>query len=139
MRSSYAAQQIPASGSVDVPYVDQRTLVQGILRHSAEKYVQKITGAGGAGGSIAAVPFQPAIVEAINQAGGAPAYYKSVFASDAAIHMSVILATAANATPPVLTDNGDGTWKVALPTAMAPDGEVVTVVITGVNDIAGGL
>jgi len=131
--------QIPANGAAQVPYKDNRELINGTLRHMSETFIGKVTGAGGIGGSLLNVPFEPAEIIAINQAGGTPAYYHSVFASDAAIHMSIILAAAANANPPTKTKVGTGNWTVGLTTQMAPDTNVVTVIVRGSRDIAGGL
>lgn len=120
-------------------YQDQKQIVRKLGAHLTESFVGKVTGAGGAGGSLLNVPFEPAEVICINQAGGTPTWFHSVFASDAAIHMSIAAAAAANANPPVLTKVGAGDWTIALPTQMAPDAEVVTVVVRGHRDVAGSL
>lgn len=118
-------------------YQDQRQIVRQLGAHLTERFTGKVTGAGGVGGTLTGVPFRPGEIIAINQAGATPAYYHSVFASSAAVHASIILATAANANPPTITDAGDGTFTIGLPTQMAPDTEVVTVVCIGYRDVNG--
>jgi len=137
MRESYAQRQIPADGAADIPYPDYRTTIQGILKHEMEGYMGSVTGAAGAGGTLAAVPFEPAVVRVMNDAGGTPAMYDSFFSEAAAVHTVMILAVAANANPPVLADNGDGTWDIELPTQMAPDGETVVVLVQGFRAVGG--
>lgn len=137
-RDTWNESTIPANGAEQVPYKDNRELVNGSLRHMGEAFLAQGTGAGGAGFSILNVPFEPAVIVALNPAGAAPAVHHSVFSPTPA-HTTTILAVAANATPPVLTQVGDQDWTVAIPTAMAPDGEVVTLLIYGVRDIGGSL
>lgn len=138
MRESHAELQIP-TGRQDVPYGDQRTLVNGVFRHQTEMFIGKVTGAGGVGGALTGVPFEPAYIKCLNEAGANPAVYDSVFASDAAIHTETILAVAINANPPVVTRVGAGNFTIALPTEMAPNTEVVTVLVFGARDLAGSL
>lgn len=134
------AREVAIQDAVATPiYQDQKQIVRGLGAHLTETFVGKVTGAGGAGGSLLNVPFEPAEVICLNQAGATPTFFHSVFASDAAVHLSIAAAAAANANPPVLTQVGAGDWTVALPTAMAPDAEVVTVIVRGCRDVAGSL
>lgn len=124
-------------------YQDQKQIVRKLGAHLSEAYMAKVTGAGGAGGSVEDVPFEPAYIEVWDVAN--LSLYKSYFASDGAVHMSVIdtgagaTDLAANANPPVLTQVAEGDWTVALPTQMAPDGDTVVVLIKGFRNVAGSL
>lgn len=135
-RDTHAENQIPANGAEDVPYIDQRSLINGVLRHLTETFVFTGTGAGGAGFEITEVPFEPVVVIASNPGGGTPTVFLSVFGSTAQ-HAAIAAATAANGTPPVLTQVGEGDWTVEIPTGMAPNGEDVSVVLLGCPDKAG--
>lgn len=137
-RETHAELQIPANGAADVPYADHRAIARGLLGHVGEAFIGQVTGAGGAGGSVTGVPFEPAAILAMNEGGVAPATHVSIFSPTAA-HGTIILATAANATPPTLTKVGDGDWTVDFPVGMLPDGEVMTCLIFGVRDTDGGL
>lgn len=137
-RETYAESQIP-TGVADVPYADQTKVARGYLKHSPECFIGQVTGAGGVGGELTGVPFEPAIVEVLNQAGAVPAYHKSIFASSGAVHATIAAATAANATPPVLTQVDENDWTVALPVGMLPNAEVATVIVWGVRSVGGSL
>lgn len=127
-RESFQQTQIPTSIE-SIPYLDPLTLAQGMFKHAASFHMGTVTGAGGVGGTLEGVPFEPAIIVCLNPAGVAPAVHISTF-GDAADHVSIILATAANATPPVITGSAND-WDVALPIGMAPDAEVLTVICIG--------
>jgi hypothetical protein len=130
-------------GADSVPYKDHREMVNGTLKHMAEMFMQKVTGAGGAGGAVTSIPFEPAIVEVWGV--DSLSLFKSYFASDTAVHFSLIdtgagaTDLAANATPPVVSQDGDQDWDIDLPTEMAPDSEEVVVVVWGFRDVNGSL
>lgn len=133
-RESYQQTQIP-TGIESIPYLDPLTLAQGMFRHAPNIFMGSVTGAGGAGDTLEGVPFEPALVVALNPAGGTPAVHISAF-GDAADHVTIAAATAANANPPVLSGS-DNDWDVALPTQMAPNGETLTVICIGFAQLGG--
>ena len=137
-REMYADSQVPATGAAGIPYKDNKELVNGVLKHVPELFVAQGTGAGGAGFAITNVPFEPAALVSLNQAGANPAICHSIYSPTAA-HTITILAVAANANPAVITQVGDNDWTVTLTTQMAPDGEVVTVLLFGSRDVSGSL
>ena len=139
MRESYAESQMPEA--VESPkYLDAKQIVRGLGRHLTESFMGVVTGAGGAGGSIVNVPFEPAIVRVVNAGGATPAVAESFFPDgDTARHVLVTAAVALNANPPVLTQVGENDWTVALPTQLAPDGEEVVVHIIGFRPVGGSL
>lgn len=137
-RDTWNESTIPASGSEQVPYKDNRELVNGSLRHMGEAFIAQGTGAGGAGFTILNVPFEPAVIVALNPAGATPAVHHSVFSPTPA-HTTIAAAAAINATPPTLTQVGDQDWTITVPVGMAPDAEVLTLLVYGVRDVAGGL
>lgn len=140
MRESHAQNQIPEKGADAVPYFDQREAAQGLLKHATEAFIGQVTGADGAGGDLENVPFEPALIEVINEGGGTPTWTKFVNLGSGGIGLEVA-ASAADATAdfPTLTRVGEGDWTVTLATGTAPDDETVTVVCYGVRDVAGGL
>jgi len=137
-RETFAEAQIPAEGKDDVPYADHRAIARALMGRATESMIAQGTGAGGAGFAIVNVPFEPAALLAINQAGAAPALHHSIYSPTPA-HTTTILAVAANATPAVITQVADNDWTVTLTTAMAPDAEVVTVLLLGVRDATPGI
>jgi hypothetical protein len=139
-RETFAEAQIPANGAADVPYADHRQISRGLMGHAGECFVGQVTGAGGAGGTLSAVPFEPAVIEIINEAGAAPALTKYVNLASGVIGVQIILAAAdATGTAPAITQAGANDWDILLNTADAPDTEVVTVIVYGVRDTDGGL
>jgi hypothetical protein len=108
------------------------------MGHVSECYIGEVLGAGGVGGTLTEVPFQPAYVRVLNADGATPAVTEAVFSTNPA-HITVILAAALQATPVALTQVGENDWTITLPTALAPDGETVVVVAFGVRDTDGGL
>lgn len=137
MRARYAEEQIPEAGKEAVPYPDYAQVVNKLLKHTAEAQLRSVTGAGGAGGTIEGIPFEPAVVIAINAAGATPTTFVSMFGGDAARHVSIAAATAANANPPVKSGSGTD-WDLAIPTQMAPNGESLSVLILGFSDAGNG-
>lgn len=134
-RSSYAENQIPADGSSGIPYPDYHQVVKGVFKHGSELFIGTVTGAGGAGGTLEGVPFEPVLVVCLNPAGSTPAVHISAFGA-AADHMTIAAASAANANPPVISGSGVD-WDVALTTQMAPDAEVLTVLCWGCREAGG--
>lgn len=133
------AREVAIQEATETPiYQDQKQIVRQLGAHLSEAYIAQGTGAGGVGFDIENVPFEPAVITAINQGGATPAVHHSVFSPTPA-HATVAAAAAANATPPTLTQVGEGDWTVTVPVGMAPNGEVVTLLIYGVRDVAGGL
>ncbi len=139
MRESFAESEIP-TGVESPVYLDARQISRGIGRHATESFIAQGTGAGGSGFDVVNVPFEPAYIKAINPAGVAPAVHESFFPGGAgtAQHVTTILAVAVNATPPVLTQIGPNDWTVEIPVGMAPDAEVLSVLIVGVREGVGG-
>jgi hypothetical protein len=131
---------IPASGAEGVPYFERRELINGVLAHSAEMFIGQVLGAGGVGGELTEVPFEPAVIEIINEAGATPTWTKHVNLGSGFIGLAVAAAAAdATANAPTLTEVGDNDWTVGLVTGDAPDGETVTVICYGARDVNGGL
>lgn len=146
MRETNRDNQIPAA--TDRPkYPDHREVVRNLGQHLSEVYIAKVTGAGGAGGVVEGVPFEPAVIEAINPGGASPAWYKSVYTNDGSqVHIQSVTSgagttdIAVNANPPTLAeDTGPTDWDVTVPTQMAPNGETVTLVIYGSRDVNNSL
>lgn len=136
-RQSFAQQQIP-SGVESAVYPDHRA-VAALVQHGGESFMAKVVGAGGAGGSFVC-PFQPALIDVYEPAG--PTMMRSLRASDAAVHVNLITGAAAAANPtvtPVDANDPSQGFTVALPTALAPDGDTATVVCTGFRDVNGSL
>lgn len=139
-REAWMDSQIPETGAEQVPYKDNRELVNGALRHMAEMFCGQVLGAGGAGGDLLNVPFEPAAIEIINEAGATPTWIKYVNINGTLIGVTVAAAVAdGTANAPTLTEVGDNDWTIGVDTADAPDGETVTVIVYGYRNIAGGL
>jgi len=119
-------------------YQDQTEIVRGLGKHLTEAFIAQVLGAGGAGGAILNVPFEPAVIE-VSEATG-PTLTKSIRGGGmpAAVELNMI-SGAVNANPPVVTQVGPGAWTVTLPTALAPDGDTATVVMYGVSHAGGSL
>lgn len=137
------AREIAIESSVESPvYVDQKQITRNLGSHLAEAYIGQITGAGGAGGTLSGVPFDPALIEVLNEAGATPTTWKFVNLASGGIGVTTAAAVAdATASFPTVTRVAGPpiTWDVAVPTAVAPDTEVVTVICYGARDVAGGL
>lgn len=127
-RTTYAEGQIP-TGAEDVPYATQIDIAKKFGKHMTECFVGEITGAGGAGGSLASIPFQPGII-LISEATG-PLLQLQVPGSSGAVDINMITGAAAGTAIPAATQAVDGTWTQALPTGLAPDGDTVSVVCLG--------
>lgn len=134
MRQSYAETQIPA-GVADVPYPDHHKIVRGLGRHMTEMYAGEVTGAGGAGGSLLNVPFEPAMVRVVRPHATTSILNLTIFAASATTSVNEKDGTVGtNATK---TKVADGNWTVGLPTGIAPDGVTVQVIVHGFADAGG--
>ena len=131
------AREIAIKTPVETPiYQDQRQIVRNLGKHLTEMYMGEVLGAGGAGGTLLLVPFEPAYVRVINADGATPAVTEAAFSTNPA-HVTVIAAAALQATPVAKTQVGEGDWTVTLPTALAPDAETVVVIVHGFRDVGG--
>lgn len=136
------AREIAIKTPVETPiYQDQRQIVRNLGSHLPEAFMGQVTGAGGAGGDLENVPFEPALVEVINEGGGTPTWHKFAYpAGGSALGVSVAAAAAdGTANAPTLTQVAEGDWTVGLNTTVAPDGETCTVIVYGFRDVAGSL
>lgn len=134
------AREVAIEAAVETPiYQDQKQIVRKLGAHLTECFMGQVLGAGGAGGDLENVPFEPALVEVINEAGATPTWWK--FAMLGTPIGLTVAAAAADATgnAPTLTQVGEGDWTVELDTTVAPDGETVTVVCYGFRDVDGSL
>lgn len=137
-RKSYAEQQIPATDTESVPYATRREMANGFLGHIAEKFVGEVTGAGGVGGELTGIPFEPAIVDLYDVS--VPLMQRQIPGSSAAIDVNLIDGTAAaNALVVAVDDASVPSWKVTLDVNLAPNAAVVSVVCTGVRQVRGSL
>lgn len=127
-RSSYRGSNIPSG--IDSPiYLDAHQIAKGVGAALGEAFIGQVTGAGGAGGSFVC-PFEPGVMVVSEETG--PTLELHVHASTGDVEVSMITG-AASANAVTVTAVGDGTFTVALPTALAPDADVATVVCLGVS------
>lgn len=139
-RETFSDSAIPATGAAKIPYQDDREIVNVTTRHMTEAFMGQVLGAGGVGGVLAGIPFQPAVIEIINADGAAPAFTKYAYPAGVGTGVQIILgALDATAEAPVLAQVAANNWTATLDTADAPDAETVTVIVYGFRDIAGGL
>ena len=122
-RDNYAQSRIPTSQD-SVPYADHREIAQGLGKHMTDSFVGEVVGAGGAGGNLTGIPFEPAVI-VLSEATG-PSLQLQLPGSAAKVDINMILGSAAAAAIPDATQETDGTWTIALPTALAPDGDTVS-------------
>jgi len=139
-REAWMDSQVPATGAGGIPYKDNRELINGVLRHMPEMFLGQVLGAGGIGGVLAGIPFEPATIEIINADGSAPAFTKYAYPGGVGTGVQILAATLdATAEAPVLAQVGPNDWTATLDVADAPNAETVTVIVHGFRDIAGGL
>lgn len=126
-------------------YQDQKQIVRTLGSHVVEAYMLQGDGAGGAGVTFTGVPFEPAKLEVMNEAG-ATATHSIYFYPDGGTAIGVDVAAAVadgTANAPTITRvvaaSGAVTWTIVVPTAVAPDGETVTVLATGFRAVASSL
>lgn len=133
------AREIAIQASTETPiYQDQKQIVRQLGAHLTESFVGQVVGAGGAGGSLENVPFEPAVI-IVTEATG-PTLTLSLRGGLLPADVEVLMTTGAvNANPPVVSQVGAGDWTIALPTALAPDGDTATVLVMGLRDVAGSL
>jgi hypothetical protein len=136
-RESYGEKQIPAAGHESPPYIDQREIINKFLRHGVESFMGEILGAGGAGGSLTGIPFEPAAILISDAA--VPLGQLQFPGSAGKVDINLITLAAAGAAIPAATLQADGTYTLALPTGLAPDGNTVSVLIIGWRDVNGSL
>lgn len=122
-RDNYAQSQIPTSQEA-VPYADHREIAQGLGRHMTDSFVGEVVGAGGVGGPLAGIPFEPAVIY-LSEATG-PSLQLQLPGSAAKVDINLITGAAASTAVPNATQEVDGTWTIDLPTALAPDGDTVS-------------
>jgi hypothetical protein len=139
-RESFIESQIP-TGVESPVYLDARQIARGMGQHLTECFVGQVTGAGGAGGTLTGVPFNPALIETINEAGAAPSHSKYVMlGTPIGIQTILAVADATTEAPSVAAVAGPPpTWDVTIDTADAPDAEVTTVICWGARDVNGSL
>lgn len=130
-RTTYAEAQIP-TGAQDVPYATQHSIATKFGKHMTEAFVGEVTGAGGAGGDLTGIPFDPAIV-LISEATG-PALQLQVPGSSGDVDINMITGAAAGTAIPAAVAQADGTWTISLPTGLAPDADVVSCVCLGFRE-----
>jgi len=128
MRQSYAQGQIPTQGKDAVPYATWLEIVQKLGKHGVEAFVGEIVSAAGAGGSLAGVPFEPAVIVMSENTG--PTLQLQMPGSAGKVDINMITGAAAAAAIPDLVQQPDGTWTLTLPTAQAPDGDTVSLFAT---------
>lgn len=143
MRQSALQNLIPAGGADAVPYPNHHEVTNGYLKHAVEMYSGSIVGAGGAGGVLSDIPFEPAIVD-IHKTAATSIFQRRLIGPAGAVDINMKDGTAAGSPIAVAVDNDgtDGnpkTWKVTLVTGLAPDAATVIVVCTGFRDIGGSL
>jgi hypothetical protein len=137
MRETARENAIQAATETPI-YQDQRQIVRQLGAHLTEAFIGQVVGAGGAGGAIENIPFEPAIIEVYEPTG--PTASKLIRGGGLAADVAVnAISGAVNATPAVVTQVGPGNWTVTLDTAEAPDGDTATVIIYGVRNVGGSL
>lgn len=137
MRESAAFAAVPAKGSESVPYPTHREIVSGLLKHLTEAFVGEVVGAGGAGGDLAGIPFEPAVI--VLSEGTGPILQAQLPGSAGAVDVNLITGAPAGTAIPAAVKQMDGTWTLSLPTALAPDGDTVSLLILGFREMAGSL
>jgi len=141
-RESYIESQIDDnSPSAQPQYLDVRQIARGLGQHLGEFFMGQVTGAGGAGGDLAGIPFNPAVVLIINEAGAAPALtVYSMLGTPIGVQIILGALDATSEAPVVAEVAGPPvTWTATLNTADAPDAEVATVLCFGFRDVNGSL
>lgn len=137
-RTSYAEQQIPQRGADATPYPDHREVANKILRHGADMFVGEVAGAGGVGGVLSGIPFEPAIVDVYEPV--APVMQRQVPGSGGAVDVNLITGAAASTALVVAVDDASApSWKVTLAVGHVANGRTATVVCTGFRDAGGSL
>ena len=130
-RTTYSEAQIP-TGAQDVPYATQRDIATKFGKHTTEAFVGEVVGAGGAGGDLTGIPFDPAIV-LISEATG-PALQLQVPGSAGDVDINMITGAAAGTAIPAAVAQANGTWTISLPTGLAPNGDTVSCVCLGFRE-----
>lgn len=140
-RETYRESQIQTPTQTPV-YQDQEQIVRRLGSHLGEMFAGQVTGAGGAGGDLEGIPFEPAAVLVYNLDAGTPfAQFAPPQRLGTAAEQLNIGAAAGpgSAAIPAGVKQEDGTWTLSLPTAIAGDGDVVEVIVWGFRDVGGSL
>lgn len=136
MRETYAESQIPAA--VDSPvYLDAQQIARGLMGRNVEGFIGQVVGAGGAGGDLLNVPFEPAVIIALEPTGPTGTLMiRGMSVAD--VKVNLITLAAATVFPSV-TKVGANDYTVSCPTALAPDGDTATLICFGVRNPGTGL
>lgn len=127
------------TGVQSAVYQDARQLAGGLLGYVPECFIGQVLGAGGAGGNLDGVPFEPAVIIALEATGPTGTLMIRGLAGGAA-DVKVNLITLAAATIfPTISQLSATSWRVACPTALAPDGDTTTLLCFGVKNSLSGL
>lgn len=139
-RETFMETQIP-TGVESPVYLDAKQIARGLGQHLAEVFIGQVTGAGGAGDTLSGVPFDPALIETINEAGAAPSTSKYVMLATPIGIQTILGVLDATSEAPVVTRVAGPpvTFDVLIDVADAPDAEVVTVICYGAKNVNGGL
>lgn len=137
MRESYAQKQIPAEGKDAVPYPGWREIVQLLGLHGVEAFVGEVLGAGGVGGVLENIPFEPAVI-LVSEATG-PLLQVQLPGSAAKVDINMITGAAAAVAIPDATLEADGLYDLALPVTIVPDADTASVLILGFRDSNGSI
>jgi hypothetical protein len=134
------AREVAVLEATETPiYQDQLAIVRNLGAHLTEAFIGQVAGAAGAGGDLENVPFEPALVVTLNDAGSTPTVGLFALLGAGTVGMTVAAAAAAAAADATVTQVASGNWTIGLPTGLAPDGETVTVLAFGFRDVAGSL
>ncbi|MCZ6871667.1 MAG: hypothetical protein O7G84_19390 [Gammaproteobacteria bacterium] len=130
-RASYAGTHIPTAAA-SVPYGTNQELAQGLFKHGEEGFTAEVTGAAAAGGTFVC-PFEPATIELHDVAVPlSQKYIQGAVAPDINLITGAAAAAVVTVTPVDAADRSLG-YTVSLPTAIAPDANVVACVCRGHN------
>ena len=135
-RSSYAESQSVGRGVNGVPYSDHKEIAN-TLRHAAEVFVGNVTGAGGVGGVLSGIPFEPAIIDLYEPAG--PVMQRDLPGAGGTRVKVNLITGAAAATAFVIATDGPGFWKVTFAVGHIANAAVATIVCTGFRSVGGSL
>ena len=135
-RKSAMDNAIP-TGVQSAVYQDARQLAAGLLGYVHEAFIGQVLGAGGAGGNLDDVPFEPAVIIALEPTGPTGTLMiRGMTVSDVKVNLITL---AAATVFPTISQLSATSWRVACPTALAPDGDTTTIVCFGVKNATSGL
>jgi len=134
-RSTYAERQNSVRGTAGVPYADRAESAEA-MRHAAEVFVGTVTGAGGVGGVLSGIPFEPAIVDLYEPA--APVMQRDLpGVAGARVKVNLITGAAAATAFVIAPDTAPNTWKVTFAVGHIANAAVATIVCTGFRPVGG--